>query len=629
MGRSVTGGLGRVVVRSLGGLVAAAVMLVVSAAPAQALEQRLIAADGAAGQFVNSVDVDGDTAVMGVGTIGPGAVYVFTRSGDTWTQTAKLTASDAGASDRLGDSVAIDGDTIVAGAPGDDGLRGAVYTFSRTGSPTRTETAKLTASDTAELGGLGKSVAIDGDTIVAGAWFANANSSGAVYTFARTGAATRTETAKLTAVGSMHIGWSVAIDGDTIVAGENSGSSGSNAGTVYTFARTGAASRSETARLTASDGVLGDDLGWSVAIAGDTIVAGAPADYEVTDTGVRFHGSAYTFARTGASVRTETAKLEASDGRFGPDFGASVAIDGDTILVGAYEAHIGDNLVEGAVYTFARTGAAARTETAKLTASDGEPGDHLGYSVAIDGATIIAAAASDDVGSNVDQGSAVVFYESSAVSYADTVLADAPAGYWRFGEATGTAALDSSGHANTGTYVNGPVLGVPGALAGDTNKAVSLDGVNDFVRVPDSNSLDVGNTFSVEGWIKRSSTAQTHTLMIKGFQVTVMNAVNGNQVWLRKPGVSTIARSSVGVPAGAYHHVVVTKNGSGTNSVKIYIDGVSVGVVYVSAAQVIQDTNSVLVMGDSASNQANYDEFAVYDGVLSDARVAAHYAAGT
>ena len=161
--------------RSLAGLAAAAVMLVVSAAPAQALEQRLIGADGAAGQFVTSVDVDGDTAVMGVGTIGPGAVYVFTRSGDTWTQTAKLTASDAGATDKLGYSVAIDGDTIVAGAPGDDSSRGAVYTFARTGSPTRTETAKLTASDGAAGDELGKSVAIDGDTIVAGAWFANAN----------------------------------------------------------------------------------------------------------------------------------------------------------------------------------------------------------------------------------------------------------------------------------------------------------------------------------------------------------------------------------------------------------------------------------------------------------------------
>jgi hypothetical protein len=87
-------------------------------------------------------------------------------------------------------------------------------------------------------------------------------------------------------------------------------------------------------------------------------------------------------------------------------------------------------------------------------------------------------------------------------------------------------------------------------------------------------------------------------MMIKGFQVVVMGAANGNQVWLRKPNVSTIARSSVGV-------------------------------VYVSAAQVIQDTNSFLIMGDGASTQANYDEFAVYDGVLTPERVAAHYGAGT
>ena len=216
----------------------------------------------------------------------------------------------------------------------------------------------------------------------------------------------------------------------------------------------------------------------------------------------------------------------------------------------------------------------------------------------------------------------------AAATYPAAVAADTPAGYWRFGEASGLTALDSSPNANNGTYLNGPLLGVPGALATGGNTAVRLDGVNDTVRVPDANTLDVGDTFSVEGWIKRSSTAQTHTMMIKGFQVVVMNAASLNQVFVRKPNISTIARSNVGVPAGSYQHIVVTKNGTGTSSVNIYINGVLVPVVYVSAAQVIQDTNSFLIMGDGASTSADFDEFAVYDGVLSPARVAAHYAAG-
>jgi hypothetical protein len=117
-------------------------------------------------------------------------------------------------------------------------------------------------------------------------------------------------------------------------------------------------------------------------------------------------------------------------------------------------------------------------------------------------------------------------------------------------------------------------------------------------------------------------------MMLKGFQIVVMSAANGNQVWLRKPNVSTIARTNAGVGAGAYHQVVVTKNGSGPGTVKVYIDGAPVPVVDVSAAQVVQDTSGPLQFGDIASSQAALDEFALYDQVLTPAQVAAHYAAG-
>jgi hypothetical protein len=117
--------------------------------------------------------------------------------------------------------------------------------------------------------------------------------------------------------------------------------------------------------------------------------------------------------------------------------------------------------------------------------------------------------------------------------------------------------------------------------------------------------------------------------MAKGFQLTIMNAGTGNQVWLRKPNVSTIARSNAPVPAGAYHYVAVTKNGSGPGAVKIYIDGQPVGVVDVSPAQVIQNTTGALVFGSAASNAADFDEFAIYDGALSAAQILEHYQAGT
>jgi FG-GAP repeat len=141
-----------------------------------------------------------------------------------------------------------------------------------------------------------------------------------------------------------------------------------------------------------------------VAIDGDTIVAGAPFDDVGANSG---QGSAYTFARTGPAARTETAKLTASDGIQGDSLGGSVSIDGDTIVASApFDDDVSGN--SGSVYTFARTGPAARTETAEATASDGAPNDSLGWSVAVDGDTIVAGVPFDEA-PNFNQGSAAVF----------------------------------------------------------------------------------------------------------------------------------------------------------------------------------------------------------------------------
>ncbi len=358
------------------------------ASPASAFEQKLTASDGAAlDQLGYSVAIDGDTLVAGAigDDAAQGAVYVFQRSGGSWVFNAKLTASDGAANDFLGTSVAIDGDTIVAGAYGDDSLKGSVYTFTRSGAAARTQTAKLTASDGAANDFLGASVAIEGDTIVAGAYGDDAIK-GSAYTFARSGAAARTQTAKVTAsdgAANDFLGYSVAIDGDTIVAGAYGDDGGK--GSAYTFARNGATARTQTAKLTASDAAVLDSLGFSIAIDGNTIVAGA----HYVDIN---KGAAYTFARSGAAARTQTAKLTASDAAPGDSLGASIAIDGDTIVAGAY----GDDGTRGSAYTFARSGAAARTQTAKLTASDGAASDFFGYSVAIAGETIATGASGDD-----------------------------------------------------------------------------------------------------------------------------------------------------------------------------------------------------------------------------------------
>jgi hypothetical protein len=190
----------------------------------------------------------------------------------------------------------------------------------------------------------------------------------------------------------------VAIDGDTIVSGAVGVDlpNANDAGALYVFARTGPSIWTETAKLTATDAGYLDSLGRSVGIAGDTIIGGAPG---LRTSGNSGHGNAYTFARTGAAARTETAKLIPSDIATHPGMGNSVGIDGDTIVVGA----AGDLLSKGRVYTFTSTGDPIRAETATLTPSGNNDGDMFGMCVAIDGTTILAGAPKHKVGAKTYQ----------------------------------------------------------------------------------------------------------------------------------------------------------------------------------------------------------------------------------
>ena len=183
-------------------------------------------------------------------------------------------------------------------------------------------------------------------------------------------------------------GSSVAIAGDTIVVGAWwDDDNGEASGSAYVFTRTGT-TWTEQAKLTASDGAAFERFGFSVAIAGDTIVVGAYLDDNV--------GSAYVFTRTG-TIWTQQAKLLGSDGA-PSNFGISVAIVGDTIVVGAREAS----------YVFTRTGT-TWIEQAKLAASDGAGSDQFGYSVTIAGNTVVVGAYWDDTDNGNDSGSVYIY----------------------------------------------------------------------------------------------------------------------------------------------------------------------------------------------------------------------------
>jgi FG-GAP repeat len=320
---------------------------------------------------------------------------------DPFIQQAKLTVSDGVVDHGFGDSVAISGDTVVVGASGDNSGRGAAYVFVKPGSgwANATETAKLTASDPAHA--FGHSVAITDDTIVVGAYNASSQP-GAAYVFVKPGSgwANTTETAKLTAsdgVAGDFFGYSVGISSDTVVVGAIIAS---QQGAAYVFVKPGSgwANATETAKLTASDGAAFDEFGYSVGISSDTVVVGATFDDSQ-------RGSAYVFVKPGSgwANATETAKLTASDGGTGDQFGLSVAVSGDTVVVGAF-CHAS---CQGAAYVFVRpvNGWANATETAKLTASDGATGDEFGVSVAVSGDTVVVGAESN----NSTIGSAYVF----------------------------------------------------------------------------------------------------------------------------------------------------------------------------------------------------------------------------
>ena len=343
---------------------------------------------------------------------------------DPFLQTAELIASDRAAGDSLGASIAVSGNTIVAGTPfhtvGGNPYRGAVYVFTEPngGWSTATQTAELTASDGSANDELGWSVGVSGDTIVAGALQYNGGQ-GAAYVFTEpaNGWTNATQTAELTAfdgAGNDNLGWSVSINGPTIVAGAPSHAVGGNdaQGAVYVFAEPagGWTDATQTAELTASDGAAADQLGSSVALSADTIAAGSP---QRTVGGNPDEGAVYVFTKPGGgwTDSTQTARLTASDTAAYDALGWSVSVSGDTIAAGAPLRSVGQNQAQGAVYVYTKPGGgwADTTQTAELTASDGAASDELGSSVSVSSDTISAGAPQRTVGGHAAQGTVYEF----------------------------------------------------------------------------------------------------------------------------------------------------------------------------------------------------------------------------
>jgi hypothetical protein len=262
----------------------------------------------------------------------------------TYTAESKLGVSDAALGDYYGYSIASDQDTVVVGAPYAGGLgylSGSAYVFvrSRTGW---TLQQKLTAGDGAPYGFFGASVSISGDTLVVGAY------------------------------------------GD--------GNAGNYSGAAYVFVREGA-TWTQQQKLVGSDNSTNDSFGLSVGVEGDTVVVGAFGDTD-TEYGV---GSAYVFTRSD-SLWTQQQKLRASDAAPDNNFGISVGLSGNSIVVGAY-GNSAYGYYSGAAYVFSK-GPSGWTEQQKLTARDSAEGLSFGYRVAISGNTVVVCAPGDARGTH-------------------------------------------------------------------------------------------------------------------------------------------------------------------------------------------------------------------------------------
>lgn len=357
--------------------------------------------------FSNAVSFSGNTAVVGAyfadpsGLANAGQAYVFTRTGATWTQQAILSASDKVANARFGYSVGISGDTIIVGShfasPGGVSRAGKAYVFSRSGT-TWTEQAVLASDVPLASAFFGWSVAVSGDTAIVGETQASPgglNKAGQAHVFVRS-SGVWTRQAVLSAsnkTDSASFGNAVAIDGETLVVGAFQGDLGGYGGKVglaYVFTRTGN-DWTQREMLRPNSSFSSARFGWSVAISGSTIVVGAPQSPVNDPVASKIRaGNAHVFVGSGSGW-TEQASVHASDAEAEAQFGTSVAISGETLIVGSFLKDSAGLTDAGQAYVFTRSGT-VWTENAILSASDKAAATNFGdfgSAVGISGNTVL------------------------------------------------------------------------------------------------------------------------------------------------------------------------------------------------------------------------------------------------
>ena len=379
-------------------------------------------------------DIVGDVVIVGKHNVDhdkhPGAGRIYTLNRDKWELTAELTAHDrkpntgqAG----FGYDVAISGppgrrnaDYAIIGAPGDDGAAenaGAAYIYAFN-APHWQQEVKLTAADAGERDAFGYVVSIDGTTAVVGAPDDDdaGNNSGAVYVFVRDANGWRQHTKLVPKeLGKLDsFGDAVEILGSTLIVGAPGHTHGGVrfAGAVFVFVRDGDAWRMQ-AKLTAGDAGAGDQFGVSIGMEGDTIIVGAKKH---DPDGVKDAGAAYIFRRGGNTWRQQ-AKLTAPKKRNGDHFGTGVATSRDIAIVGAPLREEGGPSA-GAAYSFVNVDG-AWNNAATVVPDVAHPNLFFGSAIAISGDTVIVTGG-DGPEKGVGVGNGIVAYVYGGAEHFNT-----------------------------------------------------------------------------------------------------------------------------------------------------------------------------------------------------------------
>ncbi len=387
-------------------------------------------------------------------------------------QRAYMKASNGGAGDTFGSALAMSGETLIVGAPAEDGDgsnpannasedSGAAFVFLRSGT-LWIQQAILKSPTPAAGEGFGCAVAISNQTAVVGA-------SGAAHVYVRDASGQWSHQATLSGSDTLAgdgFGWAVGIDGETIVVGAHSASSNAS-GAAYVFVRSGA-TWSLQSRLSASNSGAGDAFGWSVSVSGESVAVGAPfedgSSALIADNSAEAAGAVYVFTRSGV-LWSEQSRIKAANAGAADGFGYSVALSGNDLVVGApFESSNGTGvnggaaaddsaMSSGAAYLFARTGS-AWAQHSYVKASNTQAGDRFGYAVSMKG-DLAAVSAIGEASSGVGVNSAT--QASNAANEAGAVFV--------FGRTTNIWSQSSYVKAsNTGT---GDQFGAAVAVMGD------------------------------------------------------------------------------------------------------------------------------------------------------------------